>query len=125
MQRDRLQVSLLDVLASRADSTTKTVKSTHKTVKPTNKTVMVHIRPSYGTNKTVTWIMGGVEQVMQRDRLQASLLDVLESRYSDAVDVPSPPASEDGTTYKVIRTFTRKPRPESGLDCLSCAKFAR
>ena len=37
--------------------------------------------------------------------------------------VPLP--REYGTTQKVLRTFNRKPRPESGLDCLTCATFAR
>ena len=32
---------------------------------------------------------------------------------------------EEGTTSNVPRTFTRKPRPESGLDCLTCSTFAR
>ena len=32
--------------------------------------------------------------------------------------------SEEGTTFKVLRTFTWKPRPESGRDCLTCAIFA-
>ena len=30
-----------------------------------------------------------------------------------------------GTTVKVLRTFTLRPRPETGLDCLACVKFAR
>ena len=36
-----------------------------------------------------------------------------------------PFASEQGTTDKGLTTFTRKPRPESGRDCLVCAIFAR
>ena len=40
-----------------------------------------------------------------------------------------PLPSEEGTTQQhrntILRTFTRKPRPESGLDCLTCAIFAR
>ena len=37
--------------------------------------------------------------------------------------VPLP--SKEGTIYKVLRTSTSKPRPESGRDCLTCAIFAR
>ena len=37
----------------------------------------------------------------------------------------NPHPSEKGTTGKVLRTFTREPRPESGLDCLIGAIFAR
>ena len=37
----------------------------------------------------------------------------------------SPRSSEEGTPHKVSRTFTRKPGPESGPDCLPCAEFAR
>ena len=29
------------------------------------------------------------------------------------------------TTANMLRTFTRKPTPKSGLDCLACAEFAR
>jgi len=36
-----------------------------------------------------------------------------------------PLSSEEGITRKVFRTFTSGPRPESGLDCLICAEFAR
>ena len=36
-----------------------------------------------------------------------------------------PFSSEGGTTLMVLGTFTRKPRPESGLGCLTCAEFAR
>ena len=36
-----------------------------------------------------------------------------------------PLSSEEGTTEKFSRTFTLKPRPESGLGCLVCAMFAR
>ena len=32
---------------------------------------------------------------------------------------------EEGTTWKVCRTVACKPRPESGLDCPTCAIFAR
>ena len=41
----------------------------------------------------------------------------IESR--DAEPLPS----EQGTIEKVLSTFTREPRPESGLDCLICATF--
>jgi len=33
--------------------------------------------------------------------------------------------SEEGTTEKGLRTFTRDPNLESDLDCLTCAEFAR
>jgi len=33
--------------------------------------------------------------------------------------------SEDGTPGRVLRDFAWKARPESGLDCLICAIFAR
>ena len=33
--------------------------------------------------------------------------------------------SEEGITQKISRTFTREPRPESSLDNLMCAAFAR
>ena len=33
--------------------------------------------------------------------------------------------SEERITSNVLRTFTRKPGPESGRDCLMCAQFAR
>ena len=33
--------------------------------------------------------------------------------------------SEEGRTQTVLTTFTWKPGPESGLDCLVCAIFAR
>ena len=37
-----------------------------------------------------------------------------------------PPApSKEETNPKLSRNFTLKPRPESGLDCLICAIFAR
>ena len=36
-----------------------------------------------------------------------------------------PLPSEEGTTRKILRVFTCKPRAESGLDCLVCAMFAR
>jgi len=36
----------------------------------------------------------------------------------------SPRSSEEGTTWKVLRTFALRPRPESSLDCLICAIFA-
>ena len=35
-----------------------------------------------------------------------------------------PLSSEEGTTYKILSTFGQTPRPESGLDCLTCATFA-
>ena len=31
--------------------------------------------------------------------------------------------SEEGTTETVLRTFARKPRPEPGPDCHTCAEF--
>ena len=37
----------------------------------------------------------------------------------------SPLSSEKATTLKGLRTFSCKPGPESGLDCLTCAMFAR
>ena len=37
--------------------------------------------------------------------------------------VPLP--GEEGTTQKVLRTCTWEPRPEFGLDCLTCASSAR
>jgi len=37
----------------------------------------------------------------------------------------NPLPSEERTTQKLLRTFTRRSRPESGLDCLTCAMFAR
>ena len=36
---------------------------------------------------------------------------------------PSSP-SEEGALRAALRTFARKSRPESGLDCLMCATFA-
>ena len=33
--------------------------------------------------------------------------------------------STKGTPLKVLRTFTRKPRPKSSRECLVCAMFAR
>jgi len=45
---------------------------------------------------------------------------------SDPKSVPSRPLpSEEGTTSKVLRTLTWKTRPEYGLGCLICSKFAR
>ena len=38
--------------------------------------------------------------------------------------VPTRLSNEEGTPLKDLRAFTRKPRPESGLDCLTCAIFA-
>ena len=39
---------------------------------------------------------------------------------------PEPPLpAEMGTTEEEEMTFALKPRPESGLDCLVCAKLAR
>ena len=38
---------------------------------------------------------------------------------------PDPDPSEEGTPANVSTTFTWKPRPECGLDCLVCAIFAR
>jgi len=38
---------------------------------------------------------------------------------------PPPLPSEHGTALKGSRTFTWKPTPEPGLDCLICAEFAR
>jgi len=38
---------------------------------------------------------------------------------------PSSELSEMGTVYHVSRACGRKPRPESGPDCLMCAEFAR
>ena len=35
------------------------------------------------------------------------------------------PLSEEGTQQNVLESFTWKPRPESGRDCLTCAYFAR
>ena len=36
-----------------------------------------------------------------------------------------PLPSKEGATSNVMWTFTWKPRPESGLDCLVCAKFVQ
>ena len=36
-----------------------------------------------------------------------------------------PLPSEEATTQEVVRTFTSRTRPESGLDCLICAIFVR
>ena len=37
---------------------------------------------------------------------------------------PEPLSSEGGATQNVIRAFTRKPGPESGRECLMCAKIS-
>ena len=39
--------------------------------------------------------------------------------------VPYSLPSEEGTPCTVFRTLTQEPEPESGLDCLACAIFAR
>jgi len=53
----------------------------------------------------------------------ADLLDLLRGRESEFEvwerGVPS------GTISNVFKNLTGKPRPESGLDCLICADFAR
>ena len=36
-----------------------------------------------------------------------------------------PLPSEEGTPQNVLKTCAIEPRPESGLDCLVCAIFAR
>jgi hypothetical protein len=36
-----------------------------------------------------------------------------------------PLLNAEGTRCKVLATFTRMPRPECGLDCLTCAEFTR
>ena len=46
-------------------------------------------------------------------------------RVGEAIHPREPLPSEKGTTLNVLRTFPAKPRPESGLDCLMCATFAR
>jgi len=49
--------------------------------------------------------------------------DAVDARLGDNITCPL--SSEEGTRLNVFWTFTSKPRPESGLDCLMCAKFAR
>ena len=44
---------------------------------------------------------------------------------SGKASTSQPLSSERGTTYKGLRTLTSKSIPESGLDCLICAPFAR
>ena len=39
------------------------------------------------------------------------------------VSSPAPLSREEGTTQKVLRTLILKPMPESGLDCLMCARL--
>ena len=40
-------------------------------------------------------------------------------------DLPSPLPREREATRQMLRIFTWNPRPQSGLDCLMCAEFAR
>ena len=59
-------------------------------------------------------------------RLGLALLQDTDAAWRVSVTKASRlPSSEDGTTSKVLRTFTRKTRPVPGLDCLTCAEFAR
>ena len=55
-----------------------------------------------------------------RGLLPDSVLLVL----GDRVEMHGPLPREERTLQKFLRTFTWKPGPESGLDCLICAIFA-
>jgi len=83
---------------------------------PRCRTNMAHIRQSRQDS-------GLGVQVEVLNTLQA--VSSLELSISGARAVWGPFPSEEGTTYKLLMTFTIEPRPDSGLDCLICAEFAR
>ena len=77
--------------------------------------------------------------ITMKKRTRTSRLSILNSLFSDLDPASSSRRldrrvgrhvrlhhpSEEGTTSRVWRTFTWEPRPEFGLDCLICSKFAR
>jgi hypothetical protein len=53
------------------------------------------------------------------------IFQVVPSSLDGGLHFRAPLPSEMGTTQNAATTFALKPRPESGLDCLVCATFAR